>query len=50
MKYCKTDDNTTFNITDLNYRPLYFNKTHGIMKDSYDLMKSLLKDTFGYHG
>jgi hypothetical protein len=50
MNYCKTDDDTTFNYTDLNCKPLDFNKTYGIMKDSFDLMKSLIKDTLGYHG
>jgi hypothetical protein len=50
MKYSKSDTNKTFNITDFNCKPIDFDKTYGIMKDSYDLMKSLLKDTFGYHG
>jgi hypothetical protein len=49
MKYCKTDDNTTFNITDLNSTPLDFNERYSLMKDSCDLMNSLLKDTLGYH-
>jgi hypothetical protein len=49
MKYCKTDDNKTFNIIDLNCRPLDFSKTYGIMKDSYEFIKSSLKGTFGYY-
>jgi hypothetical protein len=51
IKYCKSDDtNTSFKITYLNCRVLDFNKTYGVMKDSCDLMKSLLQDSFGYHG
>jgi hypothetical protein len=51
MKFPKTyDTNTSFKIADLNCRSLNFDNTYGVMKDSYDLMKSLLQDTFGYHG
>jgi hypothetical protein len=35
-----------FKMIYLNYRALDFNKKYEVMKDSYDLMKSLLKNTF----
>jgi hypothetical protein len=50
MKYCKTDNNTKFKITYLKWMLFEFDNTDGGMKDIYDLMKSLLTNTFGYHG
>jgi hypothetical protein len=49
MKYCKIDANTTFKITDLNFKELALDKRYGTMKDSFNLIKSILLESFGYH-
>jgi hypothetical protein len=43
-------DNTTFHITDLHCKDFGFDKQYGIMKDSFDMIKSILTEPFGFHG
>jgi hypothetical protein len=50
MKYCKTDINTSnLIISDYNWRLFSNFKVYGKKEVSYNLIESLLKDTYTYH-
>jgi hypothetical protein len=50
IQYWKTDDRKTeLEITDPNSRQYEFDNIYSVMKDRNVLMKSLLRDTFGYN-
>jgi hypothetical protein len=50
IKNFKIDTNTDFNIADLHCKELAFDKPYEIMKYSFDLIRSILTGSFGYHG
>ncbi|GMO12785.1 MAG: hypothetical protein Ta2E_01430 [Mycoplasmoidaceae bacterium] len=52
MKYCKTDDDmSVIKITDVNCKRMDdITKPYGKMKDSFDIIRSLLENTFANNG
>jgi hypothetical protein len=50
VKYCEMNGNTNFNIIDLNWKELSFEKQYVIRNERFGIMKSILNRSFCYHG